>query len=61
VQHSTGTDRTDVSQAVQTEAPFLALRVAPFLADISAKVVKILKKKNRKSKIEVHGWNKNIL
>lgn len=57
----TGPDRTDVSQAVQTEVPFLALHVAPFLADISTKVVKILKKKNSKSKIEVHGWNKNIL
>ena len=66
VQHSTGTDRTGtdrtaVSQAVQTEAPFLALHVAPFRADISAKVVTILKRKNSKSKIEVHGWNKNIL
>jgi len=57
----TGTDRTAVSQAVQTEAPFLALHVAPFRADISAKVVTILKRKNSKSKIEVHGWNKNIL
>jgi hypothetical protein len=35
--------------------------VAPFLADISAKVAKILKRKISKSKIEVYGWNKNIL
>jgi hypothetical protein len=54
--------RTDVSQAVPTEVPFLARHVAPFLADISAKVAKSLKgKNNSRSKIEVYGWNKNIL
>jgi hypothetical protein len=61
-QRSTRPDRTDVSQAVPTEVPFLARHVAPLLADIfSVKITKILKRKNSKSKIEVYGWNKNIL
>jgi hypothetical protein len=55
------TYRTDVSQPVQTDVPFLARHVAPFLADVSAKVGKILKSKNSKSKIEVYRWNKSIL
>jgi hypothetical protein len=56
-QRSTPPDRADVSQVVPTEVSILARHVAPFLADISAKVAKILKRKNSRSKIEVYGWH----